>query len=83
MSQKKWTEEKKRHARQMRYKVEEITRLEKTICELENERRRFRAHASERFQWWTKLLNGKDTPSLPWLIEHDAKFLQSVSYFTW
>ena len=83
MSNQKWTEEEKQHARQMRYKVEEITRLEKTICELENERRRYRDHATARLQWWIKLLNEQSSPSLLSLIEQDVKFLQTVTSFTW
>ena len=83
MSCTKWTEEEKQHARQMRYKMEEITRLEKTICELENERSRYRDHAARRMKWWIELHGKQSSPSVAWLIEQDAKFLQTVSRFEW
>lgn len=83
MNNRKWTEEEKQHARQMRYKADEIRRLEEKIKQLESERTLFRTHATDRFKWWIKLLHDGQDPSLAWLVEHDARFLQSVSYFSW
>ena len=83
MSQQKRTEEEKQHARQMRYKFEEISKLNEKIDQLENERRQYRGHAVRRLKWWIELHGKGATPNLAWLIEQDAKFLQTVSNFTW
>ena len=83
MSQRKWSEDKKALHRQMHYRQQDVERLEAKIRVLENERRIYQEHFARRFKWWIELIGKNTTPSLPWLIEHDAKFMQTVTHFSW
>jgi len=83
MSQEKWSETKKALHRQMRYRKIEEERLNDKIRKLENERRLYQEHFARRFKWWIELSRKNTTPDLAWLIEQDAKVLQTVTQFTW
>jgi len=83
MSQQKWTESRKVLERSRRYHRQDVERLEKEITALRAERQLYQAHAARRLRWWIELLCTNKTPRLPWLIEEDTKFLQSVTQFTW
>jgi len=83
MSQEKWSEAKKALHRQMGYRQHDKEQFEKKIRQLENEQCLYQEHFARRFKWWIELIGKNSTPSLPWLIEQDAKFLQSVTQFTW
>jgi hypothetical protein len=78
------TKEEKSLARTIRYRENDIDRLNEKITKLENERGEFRKHFSDRFRLWVELQgNGQNPTSLTWLIDADAKFLARVSPFKW
>lgn len=83
MSRPKRTENEKSLNRTLRYKQNDIDRLQSEIQKLKNEREEFRSHFSSRFHWWVELQGKGETPSTSWLIESDAKWLTKVSSFTW
>ena len=83
MSRRKMTEEEKSLARMIRYRECDIEKKNEEIQKLRNERDEFRQHFGTRFHWWVELIGKQQSPSLPWLIEADAKFLTRVSQFTW
>ncbi len=83
MSQVKWSDEKKSFTRRLRYKDEEIQRLNELVQRLENERSNYRDHAAKRMKWWIELHGKGSSPNVAWLIEQDAKFLSTVSSFIW
>ena len=62
---------------------ERIKALEEQKKKLEEERSKFRDHFANRFRWWIKLLGEGKTPSLPWVIEDDAKMMNSVTWWYW
>jgi hypothetical protein len=43
----------------------------------------FQRHYAGRFRWWIELLGQGRTPSLPWLIENDAKLMAKVGAWWW
>ncbi len=64
--------------------------LRKRLRDLEAERDKIRAdreklreHFVNRFKWWIKLLGDSETPSLPWLIEDDVKWLRRMNTWYW
>lgn len=66
--------------RQLRERIKDLTG---TNEELSRELEVYRQHFSSRLRWWIKLLGEGKTPSLPWLIENDAKVLHSVKSWWW
>lgn len=62
---------------------ERIKKLEAERDTLERDREKFRSHFIRRFKWWVKLLGESQQPSLPWLIEDDAKFLRDIEKWWW
>lgn len=83
MSRPKMTEEQKQHARIVRYRQNDIDRLDRTVAQLRSEQRKYQGHFALRLKWWIKLQADGQAPSLQWLIEHDVKFLQTVDEFSW
>lgn len=62
---------------------EKIKRLEKEKDEILQDRVKFRNHFQKRLQWWIRLLGENKTPEMKWLIEDEAKFLNSVEHWYW
>lgn len=62
---------------------ERVKNLEKQLSELEADRDVFRKHFSRRYRWWIELLGKKETPSIAWLIEADAKEMVSMKWWAW
>ena len=62
---------------------ERIKLLEEEKSAIEADRQKFRNHFALRFRWWLKMLGKNQTPSLPCLIENDAKALNNFSWFHW
>lgn len=62
---------------------ERIKYLEEQNKELENDRALFRDHFARRFRWWIELLGKNEKPSLPWLIEQDAKEMRNMKWWLW
>lgn len=62
---------------------EQIHALEADLKELEADREKFRLHFTGRFRWWIKLVGEGKSPSLPYLVEADAKFLTTVQWWCW
>lgn len=60
-----------------------VQELQNELNEVRQDRQRFREHFIRRFKWWIELIGSQQTPSLPWLIEDDAKELRKFQYFTW
>lgn len=60
-----------------------VTVLEAEVRELQEDREVFREHFKERFRWWIELLGKQEKPSLPWLIESEAKWLRRFQWFAW
>ena len=60
-----------------------INELEKSHDEAVADRDLFRDHFARRFRWWIELLGKNEKPSLPWLIEADAKQMQSMKWWRW
>lgn len=79
----KWSEGKKALHRQMHCRKIEEERLQTRIRALENERRIYQEHFVRRFRWWIELSGRNTTPNLAWLIEQDAKVLQTLTQFPW
>lgn len=57
--------------------------LEAEVEELKADRELFREHFKNRFRWWIELLGKQSNPSLPWLIEDEAKWLRRFKWFSW
>jgi hypothetical protein len=83
MSQQKWSPAKKATHAQMRYRRLAEVRLNQEIHKLRDEQKKYQEHFARRFKWWIKLMGDSHTPDLPWLVEQDAKFMQTVAPFTW
>lgn len=62
---------------------EKIKRLEKEKDEILQDRVKFRNHFQKRLQWWIRLLGENKIPEMKWLIEDEAKFLNSVEHWHW
>lgn len=62
---------------------EKIKRLEKEKEEILQDRVKFRNHFKSRLQWWIKLLGEQKHPEMKWLIEDEAKFLNTVEQWYW
>ena len=60
-----------------------IVDLEHKNTELVRVRDAFRAHYASRFRWWVELLGKGTGPSVPWLIEDDAKLMAKVGSWWW
>lgn len=62
---------------------ERVKELEKELEEIKQDRILFRDHFINRFKWWIKLIGEQTGPSLPWLIEDDAKWLRKFKWWYW
>lgn len=62
---------------------ERIQYLEETKAEVQADREKLREHFATRFRYWIQLMGEQKTPSLPWLIEHDAKTLANLKWWSW
>jgi hypothetical protein len=62
---------------------ERIKYLETNQAEIDADRELFRKHFARRFRWWIELLGKGTTPSLPWLIEQDAKEMRDMKWWSW
>lgn len=62
---------------------ERIKQLEAELQETRDDRQLFRDHFARRFRWWIELIGSQSTPSLPWLIEQDAKEMRHMKYWCW
>ena len=62
---------------------ERVKALEEQVNDLRRDRDLFREHFHNRFKWWIKLLGDSRTPSLPWLVEDDAKWLRKFQAWYW
>jgi hypothetical protein len=60
-----------------------VQELQTELNEVRQDRQKFRDHFMQRFKWWIELIGSQQTPSLPWLIEDDAKELRKFQYFIW
>jgi len=66
--------------RQLRERVKAVEEERDKITE---DRDRFRRHFAERFRWWIKLIGEQKSPSLPYLVETDARFLHKAEWWIW
>ncbi len=62
---------------------ERVKALEKDLEEVRLDRDLYREHFHTRFRWWIELIGQQKTPSLSWLIESDAKWLQKFRWWGW
>ena len=62
---------------------EKIVELERQISEKDKDLAEYHRHFQKRFRWWIELLGKGGTPSLPWLIEDDAKLFHRVKSWWW
>ena len=60
-----------------------IKAMEAIIKQKDEDLEKYRRHFTGRFRWWIELLGKGQTPSLPWLIENDAKVLHGVKSWWW
>ena len=62
---------------------DKVKALEEVISGKDTELGIYRTHFSTRFKWWIELLGSGKSPSLPWLIENDAKVLHGLKSWWW
>ena len=62
---------------------ERIKELEQELNEIKADREKYRTHFITRFRWWIELLGKGSTPNVNYLIESDAKILNSTKPFWW
>lgn len=74
----------KAHLRQKLKEQIELTEYYRKESErVDQDRRKYQAQFAARYRWWIELLGKEKVPILGPLIEKDAKFLQTVEYFSW
>lgn len=74
----------KEHLRQkLKDQIEQTEYYKKEFERVDQDRKKFQVHFAARYRWWIELLGKSQTPIIGPLIEKDAKFLQTVEYFSW
>lgn len=61
----------------------EISELKRERNDLLDDRAKFRSHFIIRFKWWIELLGKVTRPDVAWLVENDAKWLQTFKKWDW